>query len=263
MKTYRVLTVVLLLLVLFLAYLQLFGAKKTEEKTVEMWHTNSVQMWQTNVVEKWCTNVTEVTSTNTVLQPVTNEVVKEVVKEVPAKISAQVRQAATLGYKYQNAPALDDRSGALYKVSPVALDVSIDESARDIVAGDAEIIKNEVQGVLRARNIPTAVQSPYTLRLTVASSWRTEVPRAALLNYRLELKQNVALERQKDLVQSSGTVWSTATSRLTRTFNAGEDARKGMEALLEKFCNDYTAAQQSENAVAARIPALPTDFLPE
>ncbi len=259
MKTERVVIGVLAVLVLLLGGMQLFGGKKpaTEKTVVEMWHTNTVEMWHTNTVDKWCTNVTEVTSTNTVIQPVTNVVVKE----VAARISPQVRQAATLGYKYSHAPALNDPTAALYKVGPVGVEVVVEDTALD-VTGDADNVRRTVEEVLKSRQVPVAAKSPYTLHLKVASSWRTSVPRTALLNYRLELRDAVALERRNDLLKCGGVVWSTANNQLTRTGAAAQDVKGAIQDAVLKFCKDYAKAKDTENQLEARIPTVPSDFLP-
>ncbi len=264
MKTERVIIAILAVLVLLLGYLQFFGKKPATEtvandKPAENWHTNSVVMWQTNTIERWQTNTVQVMCTNTVVQPVTNEVIKE----VAAKLTPAERQAATVGYKYMKAPTLADGSDSLYKVSPISVSVAVDESARSILGGDTSSLSKKIEEVLRARNVPVAAGSPYSLRLTVGSSWRTDVPRTALLNYRLELTQNVALQRQDDLVQCGGTVWSTGSSQLARTVNAVEDVSLGLEQPLEKFCKDYLSAKQKEKELESKIPALPSDFLSE
>jgi len=258
MKTYRVLVVVLSLLVLWLAYLVLFSSKKPAvEETKAMWHTNTVERWRTNTVEMWRTNNVGVEHTNTIVQTVTNEVIKE----VPASLSPAERQAATVGYKYSKAPQVSDGSDSLYKAGPVAVEVHIDEDAATFLTEKPDAVKNKVELALRSRNIPVAETSPYRLNLDISAIWRTDVPQVAILRVRLDLKQNVALQRQSDIIECNGIVWSTATSRLIRAIYASQELKDCLQDPVDKFCNDYLKAKEREKEVESRIPALPQGFL--
>jgi len=258
MKTYRVLVVVLCSLVAWFAYLALFAAKKPgAEITKEMWYTNTVERWRTNTVEVWRTNTVGGERTNTVVQTVTNQVIKE----VPASLSASERQVAALGYKYSHAPSVIDGSDTLYKASPVAVDVHIDESAATFLKENTDAVKNSVELSLRSRSILVAEKSPCHLKVNIAGTWRTDVPRVAILTLRLELRQNVALQRQGDIIECGGIVWSTETSKLVRTFNTTEELKTCLQEPVDKFCNDYLKAREREKEVGSRIPALPQDFL--
>jgi hypothetical protein len=262
MKAYRLLTIVLALLVVWLGYLQLFrSGKPASEPVKEIWQTNTVERWHTNTVERWHTNTVnvEVLRTDTVLQTVTNEVIKE----VPAKLSALERRAATAGYKFVNAPLLAKRSDPLYKASPLAVDVHIQESATGILSEGTDAVKKRIVSALSSRSIPVAEKSPYRLSLGISALWRTDAPSVALLMFKMELKENVALQRQGDIFQSAGIVWSTATSRLIRRVDTGEEVNNLMQDQLKQFCNDYLSAKEAEKDIESRIPPIPKDFLSE
>ena len=259
MKTHRTLIIVLSLLVVGLGYIAISGRRKLGEQPEAMWRTNSVERWHTNTLELWRTNIVEVARTNIVVQPVTNEVIKE----VPAKLSVVERRAATVGYKYINAPSLESGSDILYKTSPLSVDVYVDDVAAKILGEDANALRQTCEAFLGSRSILVAEKSPYHLSLNVSAAWRTDVPRVALFTSRLELKENVALQRQSDVIQCAGIVWSTATSRLLRTINMEQEVKRCIEEPLDKFCNDYLKAKEREKAVESRIPPIPNDFLSE
>jgi len=260
MKTYRILVVVLSALVLCLGYLALSAHKKPEtEMAKEMWYTNTVEKWQTNTVEKWFTNTLGVSRSTTVVEPVTNEVIK--IKEVPAKLSDLERRAATVGYKYINAPLLENSTDALYKASPLAVQVSLDESASKLVTEDRAAIKKQIEAVLQSRSIPVAEKSTHRLKLNIGGQWQTDVPDVSLLEYELELKEDVALQRQDDAIRCAGIVWRSLTYKLTREFNNAEDLNAALREAIGKFCDDYLKAKASEKMVESRIPSIPSDFL--
>ncbi len=256
MKTYRIWIGALSLAVVVLACLLLFGrAKPAGEKPREMWYTNTVEAWHTNVVEKWRTNTIEVE------RPTTVTVTNEIIKEVPAKLSELERQAAIVGYKYIQAPLLTNSCDALYKTSPLAVEVHITESAKHLLTGATGTIRKRAEDVLRSRSIPVAEESPYHLSLSIATLWETDLPRVALLVYRLELRGTASLERQNDIIKSAGSLWSTSTSQLVRTGSVMQDVSKSLQEQVGKFCQDYLDAKGKEKEIESRTPAIPADFL--
>jgi len=260
MKTYRILVVVLSLLVLCLAYLALSGHRNAAgEQVKEMWYTNTVELWRTNIVELWRTNTMEVSVTKTLMQPFTNEVVKE----VPARLSAAERRAALVGYKYLNAPSLSDGSDTLYKAGPLAVDVSVLPNVPKVLQADADALKKQIELALNSRSIPVDGKSPSHLSLAVAPVWATDMPRVALLRFRLELREQAASERQGDIVDCGAVVWSTEKSKLVRTAVTSEDVKDSVQEEVDKFCQDFLKAKEAEKTVESRLPAIPADFLSE
>jgi hypothetical protein len=256
MRAYRVSVIVLSVLVVGLACLAWSFSRRPAE-TKETWYTNTVEKWFTNTVEKWQTNALEVSRTTTLVQPVTNEVIKE----VPAKFSALERRAATTGFRYINAPSVDSGAGTLYKVSPIAVDVSIDRSVATLFAQDPASVRKQVESALRSRGIQVAEKSPYHLSLDISRLWTTDVPSVALVSSKLVLKEDVVLRRQRDLIKCSGVVWSTAASKLATGFDISEDVRASVREPLNRFCDDYLKAKDNQKAVESRIPPFPRDFL--
>jgi len=259
MKTYRALVGILSVLVVVLAYLAWSGHSKPEQAAKEMWYTNTVERWRPNTVEKWFTNDLQISRTTTLTQPVTNEVIKE----VPAKFSALERRAASVGYKYLNAPSLSNGSDTLYKAGPIAVEVNVSSSAANVLTEKPEAIKARMEASLRSRNIPVADNAPYHLKLNVNRPWATDLPGVSIISSRLELRENVAAQRQSDVIACSGIVWSTSTSKLVRNFHGAEELSTCIQEPLDKFCSDYRKAKEGEKTVEARIPAFPSDFLVE
>jgi hypothetical protein len=272
MKANRVLKNLLSSVLVGFAFLMLSGCGKSAgEKpkdlarttTVEVWRTNTVEVWRTNTVRLWTTNTVEVWRTNIVLQPVTNEVIKEVIKEVPARLSTPQKQAATAGYQYLNAPMLPNGSDALYKASPLAVEVRIDETVRSMLAEDTDAVRKTMERALRSRNIPVAEKSPYHLSLSVTVPWATDVPSVALFMFRLELRESVALRRQNDVIGSSGIVWTATKLGTLARDTAAEEVKNSIQDQLAKFCNDYLKAKANEKEIESRLPAIPNELLSE
>jgi len=258
MKTQRIVIVILAVLVVWLAYLQLSGGTKpATDKPNEIWRTNTVELWRTNTTQMWRTNTVELWRTNMILQTVTNEVIKE----VPARLSAPATQAATSGYKYLNAPLVTDSSDRLYKASPVAVEVLMGDGVQGMLGEDAAVSKASIEGALRSRSIPVEGKSPYQLSLNMASSWTTDVPNVRICTFSVELRENVVLQRQGDVVTSAGVVWRSTTSKLIRTGNAAADVNAAVDAQLEKFANDYRKAKERQKEVESKLPTIPADFL--
>jgi hypothetical protein len=268
MKTYRALVGILSVLVVVLAYLAWSGHNKPAEQTAkEMWYTNTVERWHTNTVEKSPADAMQISRSTTLVQPVTNTLVQtvtnEVIKEVPAKFSALEKRAASVGYKYLNAPSLENGSDALYKAGPIAVEVNVGAGAASVVTEKPEAIKSRMEAALRSRNIPVAEKGSYHLKLNLNRPWATDSPGVSLISSRLELRENVAAQRQSDVVACSGIVWSTSTSKLVRTFRGADEMDACIQEPLDKFCNEYLKAKEGEKTVEARIPAFPNDFLAE
>jgi hypothetical protein len=258
MKTYRFLIAVLSLPVVCIACLALSGCQKpAAEAPKELWHTNTVELWHTNTVENWRTNALEVVVTNTLVQVVTNEVTKE----VPAKLSALEKRAGLVGYKQINAPSLASGSEALYKAGPFAVDVYARKGAAQLPGWDAQAVSKQIEDTLKSNNIPVAAASPAHLSLELTPVWATDVPRVALVMVRLELSEKVALDRQSDVVDCAGSVWSKAASKLIRTGGVSEDLKDAVQDQVDSFCRDFLKARDTEKAVQARILAVPDDFL--
>jgi hypothetical protein len=259
MKTSRTVIVVLSLLVLLLGYLQLSRTKTTATAPAkDLWHTNTVNLWHTNTVNLSRTNTVELWRTNTVVQNFTNEIVKE----VPARLSPAAREAATVGYRYLNAPLVANASDALYKAAQIAVEVNTKACDKTQVAEDATTVKKSVEAALRAQGIAIGDNSPLRLNLTITPVLSTDVPRIAILAVRLDLKERTALQRQSDLIRVDSTLWSTAGSKLVRSASLEEDLRAGIQEQLEKFCKDYSKAKEKEKDLESRIPAMPNNFLP-
>src|SRR5262245_13635004 len=199
MKAYRISIAVLSVLVLVLGFLAVSGHRKAEPAVVEMWHTNTVEMWHTNTLQMWHTNALEVSRTTKLTEPVTNEVIKEVIKEVPAKFTSLQKSAATIGYKYMNAPLLENDTQPLYKASPLAVDVYADDSATRILGESADSLKKKVEDALTTQNLQLSETSPYHLKLKIGAAWRTDVPNVAILVSRLELTEKVAVQRRNEV----------------------------------------------------------------
>lgn len=259
MKTYRAIVVVLSVLILWLGYLQLSRpGKLASEPPQDRWHTNTVELWHTNTVSLRPTNMVELWRTNTVVQNFTNEVVKE----VAAQLSPAAKQAATAGFKYLNAPLSASSSDALYRVSPIAVEVVMNAFDTSLAAEDADTVRKHVEGILQARSIPIAENSPYRLKLTITPLWRSGVPRVALLTFQLDLKESVALQRQDDVIRCDGIVWSTVGSKLVRTPQMAEELKATLPEQLDKFCKDYLKAKETEPDVKSRMVPVPNDLLP-
>ncbi len=255
MKTQRTLTILLAVLVVVFAFLWLSGKKSGGEQSKEIWHTNVVQVWHTNIVEG-LTNIVRVERTNTVVKTVTNVVTKQ----VPAKLAAQEKQAGAAGAKYLKAPSVAEGVTALYKASPVAVEAHIDGGATNLVTEGVVALRKEVETVLGSRNIRVSANSPYQLVLRVSGSWITDTPRVALLSLRLELRETVALQRQNDIVKCPAAVWGTTLHRLVRTIDTSEEVEKAVEDTVQRFCDDFTKAKESEKKVESRLPTVPRVF---
>ena len=234
MKANGVLIVLLCLLVALLAFLALtgrirFGGEAAQERwfTNNVEHTNTVELWRTNVVDKWQTNAA---------QSLPMVVTNEVIKEVPAKLSASLRQDAVAGYKYLNAPSLGEGGGALYKASPIAVDVLVEPKAASLMTEGTNGIRDSIKANLTSRSIQVADKSPYDLSFNLTLPWSSDVPRMGLLNVRVELRENAALQRQGDIVGSSAIVWSTETSKLVRASSAAEEVKAALQEPLDRFC---------------------------
>ena len=281
MKTDRVLVIVLSLLVLWLGYLQLSRKKPISEPPREMWHTNTVavdqwhtntvavnqwhtntmNLWRTNTLtlNQWHTNTVELWHTNTVVQNFTNEIVKE----VPAQLSPAARDAATIGYRYLNAPLAANASDALYKAGPIAVEVNMAACDRSLAAENTALVKKNAEAALRSRNIAIGESSPHRLSITIAPVWNTDVPKVAIMAFRLDLKEKTVLQRQNDLVRFNSILWSSAGSSLVRKVSVEEDLTAGVQEQIDKFCKDYLKAKETEKGLESRIPTMPNGFLPE
>jgi hypothetical protein len=258
MKTYKTLSIVLGLLVVGLAFLWLSNiGKPAPAKPVEMWHTNTVELWRTNIIDRWCTNVVQATVTNTVANTVTNEVIRE----VPARLSEQDKRAMTAGYKYISAPMLGDRVDTLYKASPVSVDVELTQTASGICPEDTAKLKRTMERALRSQDLMVAEKSPYQLSLSIDGVWTTDVPSVAILIYRLELKESIALQRQNDIVRFTGVVWSTTKSKLTQSFNVADQVRTSVQGIVAEFGAEYLKSKSREKEVESKLPNLPRDLL--
>jgi hypothetical protein len=266
MKNNRTLTIVLAVLTVLFAFLWLSGRKKAADQaqdsgranTVQVERTNTVQLWHTNTIEKWRTNTVQVDHTNTVVQTVTSEVVKE----VPAKLSAEEKSAGAAGVKYLNAPGLVAGAGSLYKATPIAVQAQIEAAANGIINGGSVAVKKTVEAALSSRSIPVDAKSPQQLNLGISVIWTTDVPSVALLSFRLELREAVALQRQGDIVKGPAAVWSTTSSKLVRTASGSEDLNEAVNEVVARFCDDYAKAKETTKAVESRVPAVPPVFLP-
>lgn len=260
MKTYRIIIVVLLLIVGWLAYELVAGRERSgAPQPAELWHTNAVEVWHTNTIDVWHTNTVEAPLTNTVVQTVTNVVTKE----VPASLTALQRKAATTGYKYLNAPQITNPTDALYKASPLALSVDVAPNAAQVLKEDANSLRQTMSRILSSLGIPVAQDSPYHLRLRLSAPWRTDVPNVQLIDYRLELNQTVAAQRQDDLLRMRGTLWSSDLTKLVNLSYLPEDADSDLQQLLDQFKTAYQKAKADEQSVSAQLPTIPSDFLPE
>jgi hypothetical protein len=266
MKTYRTLIVILSVLVLWLGYLQLSRNKRpageqTQEggqtATEAKWRTNTVELWHTNTVATRYTNTVELWRTNTVVQNFTNEVVKE----VAARLSPAAKEAAIAGYKFLNAPMSANNSDALYKASPIAVDIVVNAADKSVVVEDAATIKKNAEAMLQSRNIPVSESSPHRLSISITPSWRSDMPRVAILTFRLDLREKVAVQRQGDVIRSDAIVWSTLGSKFVRTLDLAEELKTAMQEQLEKFASDYLKAKDTQKEMESRIPAVPNDFL--
>ena len=261
MKTNRVLIIVVCLLAALLAFLALSGRIRLGgEAAQERWltnnveHTNTVELWRTNFVDRWRTNAMEGA-------PIV--ITNEVIKEVPAKLSAPMRLAAIAGYKYLNAPSVGEGAGAFYKASPIAVEVVVEPGATRIVTEGSSAISDRIKADLTSRGVQVADQSPYHLKVDLTLPWSADFPGVALLNVRLELGENAALQRQGDVVGSGAIVWSTTSSRLVRTAYAAEEVKAVVQDSLDKFCNEYLQEKEKQKAMEARMPAVPPELLEE
>ncbi len=260
MKPDRIANIVLAVLVLLLAVLYFSQKEKPlpPQEPREVHHTNTVERWHTNTVERWQTNTLELWRTNTVVDRVTTEVTKE----VPAKISEAVQSAAALGYKFGHAPSLTARSDALYRATPLAADVVMNDSARALLPrAYGDVLKNRIADSLRTRGIATADNSPCRLRLSISTLWATDVPRILLLQFRLELVEDVFLVRQADVLKCPASVWSIATLKTPAADALAEEVTFCAQGQIDTFCADYLQAREHEKQIQARLPAIPADFL--
>jgi hypothetical protein len=258
MKINHAVIVVLSVITAWLAYLQLSrSGKPASEPPKDLWHTNAVEMWRTNAVVMWRTNTVEQWRTNTAVQNFTNEVVKE----VPARLSPAAKEAATVGYKYLNAPVSANSSEALYKATPIAVDVSVNANDKGALARESDNIRKNVEEMLRSQGVQVDKSSPYHLKLTLTPAWMNDLPSVGLLTFKLEMKEKVALKRQGDVIQCDGVVWSTTGSKLIRTANLADELKSALGDQVEKFCSDYAKAKEKEKEVKSRMPTIPGDFL--
>jgi hypothetical protein len=256
MKTNRALTSVLAVLVVLFAFLWLSGRKKAAEPG-EMWRTNIVQVFQTNTVDSGPEKIVQVERTNTIVQTVTNVVVKE----VPVRLSAQEQQAGVAGVKYLKAPSLAEGSTALYKASPVVVEMHVNTTATNIVTDRPADLKKTVEAALSSRDIPVTASGPYRLSLHVSGSWVTDMPMVAVLSFRLELLETVALQRQSDIIKCPAAVWSTTLVRMVRTVNTSEEVKKAVQDTVERFCDDFATAKDGQQKVESRLPTVPQVFV--
>jgi len=241
--------------------------------TVVQWETNTMELWRTNTVSQWYTNTLDLWHTNTVVQRETNTVemwhtntvvqnlTNEVIKEVAAQLSPTAKQAVTAGFKYLNAPISAGGIEALYGVSTVAVDVVMNGLDQGLTAEHADTVRKSAEGILRDRSIPISGTSPHRLVVTINPLWKSDVPRVAIIACRLDLKENVAIQRQGDVIRSDGIVWSTADAKLVRTFQMEEELKTAVQDQLEKFCSDYLKAKETEGDVKSRIVPMPQDLL--
>src|SRR5215468_6658855 len=113
----------------------------------------------------------------------------------------------------------------------------------------SDAIKTTAEAGLRSKNIPIAEKAPYQLKLNVNRPWATDSPGVSLISSRLELRENVAAQRQSDVIACSGIVWSTSASKLVRSFHGAEELNACIQEPLDKFCNDYLKAKEGEKTV--------------
>ncbi len=260
MKAYRITIVVLLLIVGWLGYMVVSSREKPgAPQPEELWHTNAVEVWHTNTIDVWHTNTVTAPAANAAVQTVTNEVVKE----VPARLTPLQMQAANLGYKLLKAPLLQNPTDALFKASPLAVDVEVDANVANILNEDGNALKQSMARMLNSRGFSVADESPYHLRLRLSALWRTDVPRVELMGYRLELTQTITAKRQEDLLDMPGTVWSAGTAKLINLNYLPADAEDGLQQLLNRFNNDYQKAKASQSSIESQLPKVPADFLPQ
>jgi len=258
MKTYRNLVSVLAVLAVLISGLCVSCGKKPvvaeqpQQPPQEMWHTNTVEMWHTNTVEMWYTNTVEVQHTNTVVQTVTNEVIKH----IPAKLSAEQLQASATGHKFTSAPAVEGKSDPLYKVTPLAVTVNIDDKAASVLGANADAVTRSLDFALSSQAIPRAAQSPYNLILDVTSLWKTDEPRVAILELTLDLKQTATVQRGGDLIKCPAVVWTTTVTRLIRTVDIPNEVRLAVNDVVGQFAKDWLQAKKDEASVQAKIPAF-------
>lgn len=258
MKAYRIIIVVLLLLVGWLAYVAVSSREKPgTPQPEELWHTNTVEVWHTNSIDVWHTNTVAAPQPNPTTQTVTNEVVRE----VPAKLTPTEIQAADLGYKYIHAPTIENRAEALYQASPLAVEVDVAPNTAAVLNQDASAFRKTVESILNSHGIQVAAQSQYHLVLRVNTLWRTDVPRVELVGYRLDLRQTVTAQRQDDLLKLPATIWSAATAKLVNLGYMPDDAQAVLQDLLDKFVADYQKTQAAQQSLGSRLPTIPSDFL--
>jgi hypothetical protein len=263
MKPDRILNIVLGIVVVILGFLFLSKSNRSPEpppvaKPVELWRTNTVELWRTNTVDRWRTNLVEKWRTNTVVETVT----KEVVKEVPAPLSSAEKQAAVAGYRGLNAPQLATPSDALYKVGSLAVDLQMNESTRSLLTEEeVDAIRAQVEGALRSQGLSIASGSPHRLKVQVTTLWTIDVPRVALLSFRLELEEQVLALRNTDLVQSSGVVWSSSRLGTLGRDSLADELKKLLQGQVRQFNDDVRKAKQKEKEIEARLPKIPADFV--
>jgi len=89
------------------------------------------------------------------------------------------------------------------------------------------------------------------------------VPGVNLLVSKLELRENVVLKRQSEVIACLGVAWSKGTSKLARNFNLANEVKAAIQEAIDKFCDDYIEAGRAEKVAESLLPTMPHDFLAE
>jgi len=268
MKSNHILSIVLGILAVLFAVLWLSARSKPPEPPSppkEMWHTNTVQMWRTNTIDRWHTNTVERWVTNTVNVETSKQAeptIKEVIKEVPVQLTAQQKQAGAAGEKYLRAPSLAGKPYPFYKASPIGVDIELAQGAQEVFGEDADALRQRVESGLSAHKIPHDARSPYRLKVGLSVVWTSNLPRSVVYAIKLELVESAALQRQNDIVKSSGVVWTSTKSGITTTFDGPKDTIAGLRAAIDEFGQAYLKSKDSDRQVESLIPAVPALFLP-
>ena len=226
-----------------------------------------VERWHTNTVERWFTNTTEIVRTNTVLQPQTNTVVQYVtnfvVREVPVQVPEALQQAAVLGYKYEHAPMISVLSDSLYKASPVTVHIQTNLGTQEPLP---EAALNELElrceRILRDKGVATVENSPYVLWIDIKVLWKTDVPAVSYCAVILELKQQVLVTRQEDVVKCEGSVWRSVNLALVPKATREQELLKHLQTQLEQYCAEVEKARTGESRIESALPKIPASFLP-
>jgi hypothetical protein len=110
--------------------------------------------------------------------------------------------------------------------------------------------------------VATVENSPYVLWIDVRELWKTDVPAVSYCAVILELKQEVLLKRQEDVVRCEGSVWRSVNLALVPKATRVEELAKNLQTQLGEYCSEVEKARTSESRIESALPKIPASFIP-